>query len=136
MTKKKSTNTETRRATDEVPDDVPRLPLNGEPWVGYDSAHWIDLALDSRCPSVLLWLRKRVISGQYFLISSCVGGHVMKKEVTREEATYVYAQLPDRAGYAVGFPEEPVKKVDKQAPKSTAKIKPKPKPKPKPKRKS
>ncbi len=103
MVSKKSSKKQQRRETDVVPDGAPRLPLDGTPWNGYDNALWVDLAVDSSGPHVALWLRQRVKSGQYFLIASCLYGHVMKTEVTKEEAKRLYLALPDRAPSGPGI---------------------------------
>jgi len=105
MASKKSSAAKKRRAIDNVPETEPHCPLNGQPWYGHDNAEWVDLAVDSRNANVVLWLRKRVKNRKYFLITACVGGHFLKKEVTEEEARYLYHQLPDRAGYVMSFPE-------------------------------
>jgi hypothetical protein len=104
MAAKKTKPTKHRRKTDLVPDTEPRTPLDGEPWIGHDNARWIDLAVDSRNRNVILWLRKRVKSAQYFLVASCVGAHILKKELTQEEAMALFPSLPDRAPFNVCFP--------------------------------
>jgi len=103
MAKKKAKPIKNRRETDTVPDTEPRAPLDGKPWVGHDNALWVDLGVDSSSQTVLLWLRKRVKSDQYFLVASCVGAHVLKKELTRDEAHGLFPELPDRAPYEACF---------------------------------
>ncbi len=104
MAKKKAKSTKNRRKTDTVPEGEPHAPLDGEPWRGHDRAMWVDLAVDSSNPNVLLWLRKRIKSDQYFLVASCVGAHVLKTELTHSEARDIFSRLPDRAPYDVCFP--------------------------------
>lgn len=99
MAKKKQTKN--RRKTDLVPEAE---PLDGEPWIGHDNARWIDLAVDSRGENVILWLRKRVKSDQYFLVASCVGANILKEELTREAAMELFPLLPDRAPFHLCFP--------------------------------
>jgi hypothetical protein len=106
----KKTTPNNRRKTDAVPDEVPRTPLNGKPWIGHDNAKYMDLAVDSRNDNVLLWLRKRLKDKQHFLIASCVGAHIMKKELTQDEAMQLYTLLPDRAPFDVCFPGKGEKK--------------------------
>lgn len=110
--KKSTTKKKTRRRTDTVPEQPPRVPLDGTSWHGYDGALWVDLAVDSSGRNVALWLRKRVDSGQFFLIASCALGNVMKKEVEAEEARRLYTLLPDRGPFDDCWPKD--KKVDKE----------------------
>jgi hypothetical protein len=96
--------TKHRRKTDDVPETEPQTPLDGKPWIGHDNAKWMDVAVDSSNANVLLWLRKRLKGDQYFLVASCVGAHVLKKELSEPEAVQLYLLLPDRAPFDLCFP--------------------------------
>lgn len=73
-------------------------------FIGHDGKHYLDLAVDSSSYSAVTWLRRRREDKKYFLIVSVVGGHVLKKEVSRIEAQELYHAFPNRLSPNKAFP--------------------------------
>ena len=70
------------------------LPVNE--FIGHDKRYYLDLAVDSSSKSGVVWLRRRKDDGKFFLVVSVVCGHVLKQELSLEEAKELYHELPDR----------------------------------------
>ena len=78
------------------------LPIND--YVGHDNRLYRDLAVEATPnDSVLAWLRRRAVDGKFFLVVSVAGGHVMRTEVTREEAVCLYHALATKIAYNAAF---------------------------------
>lgn len=96
-----------------MPELVYRGRLDGKDWRGADGASWRDIAVDSGSnPSAVVWVRRRIKDGAYFLIVSVLKGHVLAYQLTTQEAKELYYALPDRAPYKRAF--DPEKKNTKR----------------------
>jgi len=98
-----ATKAKKNRKTDQVPDVRPSIPLEGDVWIGADNKKWQDIAVDSVSPTGIFWLRRRVNDNSYFLIVGAVQGHVLKKELTVQEAKQLHSAMPARVPFVVGF---------------------------------
>lgn len=78
--------------------DTRVIPLDGKPWKGHDGLEYVDLGLDTSQGDVsFLWLRKRLKDGKFILVSSCIGPHVMRMELTEKEARKLFKHLPRKS---------------------------------------
>lgn len=91
------------RKTDQVPDVSIRIPLEGDVWTGADNKQWQDIAVDSTSQTGIFWLRRRIDDNCYFLIVGTRWGHVLKKELTVQEAKKFHKALPDHVPFSVAF---------------------------------
>jgi hypothetical protein len=97
------TKAKKNRRTDQVPDNEPALPLKGDIWIGADNKRWQDIAVDSASQTGIFWLRRRMVDNAYFLIVAVVHGHVLKKEITAQEAMKLHSAMTNRVLFADAF---------------------------------
>lgn len=97
------TKAKKNRKTDKVPNNKPRIPLEGDVWTGADNKKWQDIAVDGDSQTGIFWLRRCVNDNSYFLIVGVVRGHVLKKELTTYETMQLYSTMPNRVRFDDAF---------------------------------